>query len=95
MSCAVAAVENARPVAFLQFLGQDHPKRDELQQQALGALAACAEAREVPPDKFLDWFKSERLNDPDHFLPALDRALQALVPPDAWLFDRALLTSDS
>jgi hypothetical protein len=30
----------------------------------------------------------EGVNDSDRLLPALEQDLEALVPPEAWLFDR-------
>ena len=60
---------------------------------ALGMLWACAEARKVPEDrdKFFAWAESEGLRDPSRFIPALEKALEAIVPEDARLFDRKLL----
>ena len=51
-------------------------------------IGACARARNVPHDNFTEWIESEGLNDPNRFLPALQQALESLVPEDAWLFDR-------
>jgi len=77
----------------VQTRGEGHPKKEELQEFSMNMLAACAAERKVPPEKFMEWVQAEGLNDPSRFIPALDAALEALVPDDAWLFDRALFTS--
>jgi hypothetical protein len=56
-----------------------------------GMLAACAEARNIQQARILDWVRSEGLDDPSRFLPALERALEALAGEGGWLFDRRLL----
>lgn len=71
--------------------GEKHGEREKLGKLALGMLGACAEAREVPEDKFMEWFEGEKLNDPNHFIPALAAAIETIVPADAWLFDRGLV----
>jgi len=71
--------------------GEGHPRQEELQQTAGAMLAACAAARNVPQDELGKWFESEQLNDPNHFLPPLDRALEELVGDEDWLFDRSPL----
>ena len=48
----------------------------------------CAEARGIEPDRIEAWMAAEGLTDPNRFLPALDRALEAMVAEDGWLFDR-------
>ncbi|MCH7923891.1 MAG: tetratricopeptide repeat protein, partial [Planctomycetes bacterium] len=79
----------------VQTRGQGHPKKEELQGYAMNMLGACAAARKVPEEKFKEWFEAEGLNDPNRFIPALDAALEALVPEGAWLFDRKQVTSSS
>lgn len=71
--------------------GVGHPKREEYQRFAFGMLAACAAAREIPQERFKEWLESEGLNDPARLYPALDRALEAIVGEDGWLFDRELV----
>ena len=80
---------------LVQTRGKGHPQKEELQRTAMNMLGACAQARKVPPEKFTDWLEAEGLDDPDRFLPALDQALEALVPPEAWVFDRALVKRDA
>ena len=43
----------------------------------------------------LAWLEREGLRDPDRFLPALLADLEAMVSPDAWLFDRRQVTRES
>ncbi|MEE8169566.1 MAG: tetratricopeptide repeat protein, partial [Phycisphaerae bacterium] len=78
---------------LVQTRGKDHPKREELGKGAVNTLGACAEARKVPSEKILEWFKAERLGDPNHFIPRLREELEKLVPEDDWLFDRTLFKS--
>jgi hypothetical protein len=54
-------------------------------------LAACAKHRQVAKDKLLEWAESQGLRDPNRFMPALSRALEEIVGPDGWLFDRTLV----
>ena len=86
----------ARAAMFIaQTRGEKHPKREELQEEALAMLGACASARKVEPKKFGEWIESQRLNDPSYFMPALDKALEGMVGEDGWLFDRALVASSA
>ncbi|MBI3272434.1 MAG: tetratricopeptide repeat protein [Planctomycetes bacterium] len=71
---------------------EQHPQREQLLQAGLGMLVACAEARQIARDGFQAWVQSEGLSDPNRFLPALKVALEAMVPADAWLFDRDQVT---
>ena len=41
---------------------------------------------------FQAWFEQEQLNDPNQFVPKLNRSLEALVG-EAWLFDRSPFNS--
>ena len=67
--------------------GRDHPELQNLQQQSSKMVDACAAARDIPVDKFPDWFSNERLNDPDHVIPAVQQALVDIVGDTEWLFD--------
>jgi len=71
--------------------GKDHPEDEELRQQSAGMLVACAAGRRIEPDKALEWFKSEGLDDPDRFLPALEKALEQVVGDNEWVFDRSVV----
>ena len=57
----------------------------------MSMVGACAAARKVPREKFAEWIKAERLDDPGYFIPALEKELENIVPADAWLFDRGQL----
>jgi hypothetical protein len=46
------------------------------------------EAWKAPEEQFGDWFIGLGLNDPGRFLPALDRALEAIVGDRDWVFER-------
>jgi tetratricopeptide (TPR) repeat protein len=72
--------------------GKDHPKKEEMQQMGAAMLSKCAVAHRIEEKKVMEWITGESLNDPARFLPALDRALEAIVGEDGWLFDRHLLT---
>jgi tetratricopeptide (TPR) repeat protein len=78
-----------------QVRGASHPRREQMQQLGTGMLSACAAERKIAQDKLMDWLASEGLNDPARFLPALARALEALVGESAWLFDRQLLSKEA
>ena len=69
--------------------GKGHPEAQEMGTVAMRMIRVCAAERKIPKDKFLEWFRAERLNDRNHFLPALDRALLAIVGEGNWMFDRA------
>lgn len=72
---------------------ESHRLDDEMRRLGVRMLAACAEVRNVVGDKaFREWFESEHLGDPSHFLPALDSALVRLTG-DTWLFDHDLVTA--
>lgn len=75
---------------LVQTRGEKHHEREKLGQLALNALAACAKGRGVALEgkAIAEWIKSEKLNDPNHFIPKLSEALEALVGEDDWLFDR-------
>jgi hypothetical protein len=82
----------ATTACFLaQTRGANHPKHEELQRHGFAMFAACAQERNVAPEKFQDWAVAQGLNDPNRFLPALSAALEQLVGLDGWLFDRALV----
>lgn len=68
--------------------GEQKEERQDLAQQM---LAACAAERGIPPEDVAAWAEREGLLDPARFLPRLDRALEALVGDDGWLFDRCLV----
>ena len=75
--------------------GKDHPELQNLRQQSSAMVAACAAARGVPEDEFPEWFSNERLNDPDHVIPAVQQALVEIVGDTEWLFDpRELATRE-
>jgi tetratricopeptide (TPR) repeat protein len=66
-------------------------QQSESQDLAQRMLAACAAQRGIPPEESNAWVEREGLLDPARFLPELDRALEALVGDDGWLFDRSLV----
>jgi hypothetical protein len=78
---------------LVQTRGKQHPKQEEIHKRGFQLLIQCAKARQIQPEQFEDWFAREGLNDPNRFLPALDRALETLVGENGWLFDRQLLTN--
>ena len=80
----------AAAMYFAATRGEKHPQRDEMQQLAMGMMAACGKARNVPEDEFEKWFTDEGLLDAAKWLPKLDAALVQLVSGDEhWLFDRS------
>ncbi|MBI3408233.1 MAG: tetratricopeptide repeat protein, partial [Planctomycetes bacterium] len=71
--------------------GESDPKHEEMQRLALGMLAACAAARQVPEDQLKEWIEKEGLLDPGQWRPKLDAALEEMAGGEEyWLFDRAL-----
>jgi len=72
--------------------GEADPSRGKMQEYAIGMLGACAESRDIRPERFTEWVASEKLNDPNYVLPAFDNLLTALVGENPWLFDRSLFT---
>ncbi|CAN96869.1 hypothetical protein sce6700 [Sorangium cellulosum So ce56] len=72
----------------IKMRGAAHAQLDQLERIGEGMLIYCARARGVPDSQFETWIAHERLRDPARFLPSLISALEALVPHDAWLFDR-------
>ncbi len=73
---------------------EDHPKQDELSKSTASLLAACAATKEIAPEQIQNWVESERLTDPDFFMPALDKALRERIPQDSWMFDTALFDTE-
>ncbi|MBI3267411.1 MAG: hypothetical protein HYZ53_00195 [Planctomycetes bacterium] len=71
-----------------QFEGEEHPRQGELHELAWGMVTKCAAARGVAPDKIRTWMTAQGMNDPSRIPPALEHAVEALVAPAAWLFDR-------
>lgn len=88
----VAPLVAAYAVFIVETRGENHPKKEELTRLARGMLAACAEARGVPPEGFPKWLEAERLDDTEALVPALTQALEGLVGEHEWLFDRTLLS---
>ncbi len=82
-------------VVLMQTRGANHPEQEKLVGYAFNMLGACAQARQISEDDFLAWLEREGLRDPDRFLPALLADLEAMVSPDAWLFDRRQVTRES
>lgn len=82
----------ATAAAFLAGrLTADHARYEEMRRLGAGMMGACADARGINTDDALrDWIERERLNDPTHFLPALEAAVVELAG-DTWLFDRDLV----
>ena len=68
--------------------GENHPKREDLARQVSGVLGACAQARNIPPEKAQEWMETEGLLDPDRLLPALDALLEGWI--SEWHFDRTV-----
>lgn len=66
---------------------QGHAQEETLRERATAFAARCAEARQVPPEQFLEWLTAQRLHEPEYLIPRLNAALAALIPADAWLFD--------
>ena len=99
MKVGVEAEASPLAATFASFLaatrGQGHPRQEELKQRAGAMLGACAAARKIPEDKAKEWIESEGLDDPKRFIPALSKALEAMVPADAWLFDRSVFSPSS
>ncbi len=73
---------------LIQTRGEKHPKKEDLQRVASGLLTACMAAQGIPQEGFADSITEEKLNNPAYLIPALGKALEAMVPEDAWLFDR-------
>jgi tetratricopeptide (TPR) repeat protein len=73
---------------------ETHPRKEEFSHFTLSLLGACAQSREIPLPEFEKWMRSERLFEPDYFLPALDAALNKAIPADAWLFDTAIFAAE-
>ena len=80
---------------LVQTRGDKHPEKEELLRRGTGMLEACASARKIEEDKLLEWLEKEKLNDPSSFIPALQTALEAMAPDDAWVFDRNLFASEA
>jgi len=91
----IAPLVAAYALFLMETRGGDHPKREELTRLALGMLAACANARNVPPEGFREWLHAERLDEPAALVPTLRRALEGLVGEHEWLFDRTLLRPEN
>lgn len=89
---ATAPLIAATALLLVDQRGKDHPEFQKLQQQASALIAAGAEARGIPEDKASEWFNNERLNDPDHVIPAVKQALVEIVGDTEWLFDRQAIT---
>jgi tetratricopeptide (TPR) repeat protein len=75
-----------------QIRGQNHPEQEKIFQSAIDLLGICAEARNIKgQDQVEQWIVNEGLNDPKHFLPPLNEALEAMVGEGKWLFDHRLV----
>jgi len=82
----------AAAIYFVATRGEQHPQRQKLQQLAMGRMAACAQARNVPEEELQQWLTTEGLLHPGKWLPKLDAALVQLGGGDEqWLFDRSRL----
>ncbi|MFN0120189.1 MAG: tetratricopeptide repeat protein [Blastocatellia bacterium] len=76
---------------FARTRGEAHPQREQYQQGAFNMLVNCARARGISTQEDFDaWVAREGLTDPARVVPALSVALEGMVAPDGWLFDRAL-----
>lgn len=70
-------------------LDEDHPLFKELQILGGRMIIALAEAQGIDRQEAnTAWFRQQRLNDPEYFLPRLNQRLEEIVG-DRWLFDRS------
>ncbi|CAK0764653.1 hypothetical protein CCP3SC15_3130002 [Gammaproteobacteria bacterium] len=69
--------------------GTQHPNQEQLLQQAMGLLFACAQAQGSEEDDIPRWLEDLGLLDPTRLLPTLEKFLEGLV--SEWLFNRALV----
>ncbi|MBF0176435.1 MAG: tetratricopeptide repeat protein [Magnetococcales bacterium] len=74
------------PLLLLRCKGNELPNSEE-RAKALLLLAACADAREIPPEELDAWLSDPQWHDVNQLLPALNHLLESLVGSDDWLFD--------
>ncbi|MDQ6948527.1 MAG: tetratricopeptide repeat protein, partial [Actinomycetota bacterium] len=68
-----------------------HHQHEQLLGMASGLVGACLQARSVPLDQANTWLTERGLADLGVIVERLRPGLEALVPEDRWLFDRAQL----
>jgi hypothetical protein len=69
--------------------GRKHAEIERFRQSAADMLAACIKTRNIDLAQRSAWLAREGLLLPSQFLQPLIFGLEALVPADAWLFNRA------
>ncbi|MBF0425556.1 MAG: tetratricopeptide repeat protein [Magnetococcales bacterium] len=81
-------VAAAAPILLLRCREGGAPTPEE-RTKALLLLAACADAREVPPEELDAWLNDQEWHDVNRLLPALNNFLESLIGADDWLFNPA------
>ncbi|MBF0155489.1 MAG: tetratricopeptide repeat protein [Magnetococcales bacterium] len=79
-------VAAAAPLLLLRCRGSEPPTPEE-RTKALLLLAACADAREIPPEELDAWLSDPQWHDVNQLLPALNNLLESLIGADDWLFN--------
>jgi tetratricopeptide (TPR) repeat protein len=85
-SAAGQLVAAAAPLLLVRNSGKEGPDQQQW-SKALLLLAACAEARDVPPKALNEWLEREHLQDANYVLLALNAALEEMIAPGEWLFN--------
>ncbi|MBF0138101.1 MAG: tetratricopeptide repeat protein [Magnetococcus sp. DMHC-1] len=81
-------VAAAAPLLLLRCKENELPSTEE-RTKALLLLAACADAREIPPDELDAWLSDPQWHDVNQLLPSLNNLLESLIGTDDWLFNPA------
>jgi hypothetical protein len=73
---------------------RSHPKLTQLNDFSIQLIADAASHQGIEtPEDLAKWFATNRLNDPEYFLPALLQQLAAIIG-DGWLFDVAAFLTE-
>ncbi|CAM2068984.1 Tetratricopeptide repeat protein [Sulfidibacter corallicola] len=79
---------SAIPLMIL-FRSEEHPSHRELLNEAGLRILNFVGAENLTPDAFTLWIAGHGLENPNQVFESLNRALESVVPEEAWVFDRA------